>query len=116
MILEQLDIESAVAAREAALRRVESNADADWLNRVLAFIEQLAVAQKTVTSDDVWVQLIAAQVASPREPRAMGAAFRIAQRRGLIAPTDWVRPSRRTANHRRPLRVWRSLVDGKKAE
>lgn len=48
--------------------------------------------------------------ARTHEPRALGALMREAARAGDIEATDAWALSERVACHRRPLRVWRSLL------
>jgi len=90
--------------RDEALEQVEANAKATWLDDAVKAIEYLAETQDHLTADHVW-ELIG----SPREPRAMGAAFRIAYKRNLIKPTRNYEASTRPQRHAAPIRVWASL-------
>ena len=75
------------------------------MDAALDTIHQLATAQETLTADDVWH----AVEYPPREPRMIGNAMRRAQLAGLIEATDQHQRSAWSMNHKRPVRVWRSL-------
>lgn len=92
--------------RDQALEAVASNANPEWMAEALDAVERLAGIHEEFTTDAVW----AVVKSKTSEPRAMGAVMRIATKQGIIAPTDGHRPSERKASHRRPLRVWKSLV------
>lgn len=89
-------------AKENALARV-SEANAVWISGTVEVIVDVARKSETFTSDDIWPRS-----GNCPEPRAMGAAFRVAQKLGLIVPTAEWRLSTRAECHRRPLRVWRA--------
>lgn len=94
----------APAVRTAA-RRV---ADEAWMTGAVRVIGHLSETRAQITSDDVW----AALQMPPRESRMIGNALSRANSLGLIEPTGEHRPSRRTENHSRPVRVWRSVRYG----
>lgn len=104
------DDDAGVQARELALQRVEENADAEWLADARSAVRNLAERVERFTTDRVWYVLDRSGAEPPREPRALGAVMRAAVREGWITPTDEHRESKRAANHRRPVRVWRSLL------
>lgn len=79
--------------------------DRAWMTSALATIARLAATVPTITSDDVWT----AVEQPPRESRLIGNAMLRAQSVGLIEATDQHRRSKRSMNHHRPIRVWRSL-------
>lgn len=91
--------------RDEALDRLEDSHE-DWIQKAVSIIRAIARIYPTLTSDMVWKSIETA----PKEPRAMGAAFREAARRGYIEPTDRVQKSKRPACHSRPIRVWRSRI------
>lgn len=95
--------------REEAIARAGAAADSDWKVLARKAIEQLARARETFTTDDVW-KLLPADVAETHEPRALGAIMRAAARDGIIEATDEWTLSEQVSCHRRPKRVWRSLV------
>jgi hypothetical protein len=101
---EQLGIE----LRDSAIDAVE-RANTEWIERAYQAVRTLATKNAIFTSDDVWV----AVEGEPREPRAMGAAMRRAALDGIIVATDRTVLSLRPNCHRRPIRVWRSLVRGR---
>jgi hypothetical protein len=87
--------------RDEAINQVEDNANAAWLEEAVNAIAYLSEVEDYITADSVWDL-----VGSPREPRAMGAAFRIAKKQKLIAPTDTYKKSNRPQRHAGPMRVW----------
>src|SRR5215510_2922762 len=103
------DSVQAQAARDDALARVEAHAPANFMETALAVIRQIALRQQRLTTDDVW-QRFRVLVAQPHERRAMGAAMVRAQTLGYIKPTKEIENSVMVACHRRPKRVWQSLV------
>lgn len=90
--------------RDEAIDQAEANANAAWLEEAVDAIKYLAETQDQLTADHVWEL-----VGSPREPRAMGAAFRQALNLKLIAPTEIYRKSTRPQRHAAPIRVWATL-------
>lgn len=105
------DAKKGEALREEAIERVESNAKKDFLICAFECVSQLAREHEWFTTDDVWA-LLAQFPAEYRthEPRAMGPVMRRAVVEKLAKPADnWIL-SKRPACHRRPLRVWLSLV------
>jgi len=82
--------------------------DAAWMRETVAIIAEIAEQQPYLTSDDVWERV----QAQPGESRMMGNALVRAEHARIISPTPEHRPSRRKENHRRPVRMWRSLRHG----
>ena len=80
----------------------------EWGRLAEKAVERLARKLSDFTTDDVWEAL--AGVEGPGEPRAISAVMSNAAGRGLIAKTSKHRVSIRPECHRRPVRVWRSLV------
>lgn len=94
--------------RDQALERLE-DAHALWLETAVLVIARVAYTHPTFTSDDVW-HALPTTLQTPPEPRALGAAMRMAKRDGTIVPTEAWTFSTRAVCHRRPLRVWASRV------
>lgn len=105
-----LDATLARAARDEAIQRVEDGASVDWLSRALEAVRRVAGQRETLTTDDV-----AGLVPEPPEPKAWGPVMLAAARAGYIERTDRTRESDRVSNHRRPMRVWHSLICNKAA-
>jgi hypothetical protein len=103
--MNEFDAQQSELALNEALARVEEAAKEEWKEDVLNAIRMLAEVREYFTSDDVWME-----VESPREPRALGAMMRQAKKLGWIEPTTSHVMSIRVACHRRPLRIWRSLI------
>ncbi len=95
-------------ARDAAIDRVEAAAREDWKEVALMVVEVVARDRELFTTDHVWA-VMPGDVSTP-EPRAMGAIMRRAAREGYVTATDRHVLSNRPLCHRRPVRVWRSLI------
>jgi hypothetical protein len=91
--------------RDEAIEQVGNNAPS-FKETALAAIEHCSVHKASFTTDDVWFELSQRSALPPREPRAMGAAMRQAEKAGLIRPLPEWKLSSRAICHRRPLRVW----------
>lgn len=104
----KFDAAAGDAAREEAIHRVEKHADDAWKEAALHAVASCARKRPFLTTDDVWAQMVGPD--ETHEPRAMGAVMRQAQAAGFIQPTFRYEQSLRVACHRRPLRVWQSLV------
>jgi hypothetical protein len=87
--------------RDEAIARVAANAPPNWIDDAINAIRHVSLKHRLLTSDDVWPLMI-----QPPEPRALGAAFQEAARRGIIRKTDRVIASRRPECHGRPIAVW----------
>lgn len=88
---------------DVALRRVGRAAGPTWMAAAVGAVWSLARERAEFTADEVWSRL-----AAPSEPRALGAAFRRAQRMGIVRPTERFVPSKRAGRHHAPVRVWAS--------
>ena len=96
-------------ARAEAVTRVSDHADPDWMQHALDAVLDLARTQEKVTSDDVWEVLDDIAVET-HDNRAMGAVMTEAARQEWLHRTDVTVLSRRPINHRRPIRLWTSLI------
>jgi hypothetical protein len=94
-------------ARETAIAASCRGVDADWIARALLAVQTAALGSDTFTTDDLW-----AYVELPREPRAMGAIMIMATKAGFCEASDRTVKSTRPNCHRRPLRIWKSLLRG----
>ena len=102
-----IDMAAARAARDQAIKRVDTNADPTWKTRALMAVADVARAKETLISDDVWIHL----GWMPIEPRAIGPVMLAAAKRGYIERIDGeMRQAHRIVNHARPQQVWRSLL------
>ena len=109
--LEVLAPSARPAVDEDERARARRAHDRAWLDASLPALERLARGHEHVTSDDLWAVL----EQPPVEPKQIGLLLKAAARHGWLEPTDDHRPSRRGANHGRPVRVWRSLLVGQTA-
>ena len=108
-----LSPEEAAAARDEAMERVERNADPSLMLSYERLVIKLAHARPEFTTDAVEALAEAEDLPVPHEKRVFGPLMLGLAKRGIIARTDRTVLSARKSNHRRPIRVWRSLVYGK---
>ena len=96
---------------EEAIARVERNANQDWLDAFMRALKKVAREKLHFNTDSVW-EAFEADYPQPdqHEPRAAGAVVRLAMKEGTIAATDMFWNSKRKSCHKRPLRVYRSLI------
>lgn len=94
---------------DAAIARVGKNSDPEWFATAMYAVRKLAMSREHFTTDELWCD-----IDHPREPRAIGAVMRQAKRDGLCVATLRYEHSRRVACHARPLRVWASMIYGKR--
>jgi hypothetical protein len=90
--------------------RAERHADPAWWAFMLAAGIEVARRKPRFNTDDM--ERIRQHRQGPRthENRALGPLMRELQKQGVCEPTeDWVESSQR-GNHRRPMRVWHSLI------
>jgi hypothetical protein len=99
---------ASIEARDEAIERVGIN-NVIWIRSVLPFVHDICERRELFTTDAVrWHA--DRKIGPAREPRAMGAVMAKAAARGWCEPTNETRQSTRVPCHRRPLRVWRSLL------
>lgn len=82
-------------------------ANTEWVEMTYKAVVSIAKLAQEFTTDRVWH--VIGDVAPP-EPRAMGAVMRKAVANRICGPTDRTVKSVRPNCHRRPIRVWRSLI------
>ena len=95
--------------RDQALVDVAVNADPDWWQHAVNIVRDISATSFDFTTDDIWCELERRSIATPHEPRAIGAVVVAVKRLGLIAPTNRYRPSSRPKCHARPIRVWQAV-------
>ena len=95
--------------RDQALVDVAVNADPNWWQHAVNIVRDVAATSFDFTTDDIWCELERRSIATPHEPRAIGAVVVAVKRLGLIAPTNRYRPSSRPECHARPIRVWQAV-------
>lgn len=104
------DPPAARLAREHAIQQVDEHADMEWKHLAKSVVRSLAITREEFTTDAVWYLLEQTTAATTHEPRALGAVMRAAASDRIIVATDRTVESVRVANHRRPVRIWRSLI------
>jgi hypothetical protein len=107
-------IREAERLRDEAIKRGWQNAAEKFRDLSLQAIIVLSETEDEFTTDDVWEYFGENNVGLTHDGRALGGAMKRAEGLGLIAPTDRFVSSERAACHRRPVRVWVSLVKGSK--
>jgi hypothetical protein len=106
-----LNSDLAQQVTEAGVARVEAHVASEMADAMRLVVAAVARRQPFLTSDDIWATARMLDVdLSQANPSALGGAFRSVARDGLILLTDERRESQRPPQHRKPLRVWRSLV------
>ena len=102
-------VDAGEEARAEAVTRVSDHADPGWMTHALDAVLDLARTQEKVTSDDVW-EVLDDVGTETHDNRAMGAVMTEAGRQEWLHRTDVTVLSRRPINHRRPIRLWTSLI------
>jgi hypothetical protein len=103
-------LDRGIAAKTEAIERVDRHASEDWKTACASAITEAARRWTRLTSDQVWEVLAERGVTEPHEPRAMGPMMVQAVRLGVLKATDDWEPSVIPARHRRPCRVYESLI------
>jgi len=106
------DIELGHQAAEEGIERASEAADGGWKEAAFQAVERVALECQFFTTDDIWPLL---EGEYTHEHRAMGGVMRAASNASLCRITNQTAKSARVACHRRPLRVWRSLICTKAA-
>lgn len=103
----EFDAAAGAAARDEGIERAENGIDDDERAELLDAVHRCALMVPEFTTDDVWRLHGALQSGIGQ---GVGGVMVAARNRGWCEPmAKWI-PSTRVACHRRPLRVWRSLV------
>lgn len=98
-------------SRDKAINRVDAHADIEWKVKAYTIGEQIARANETMISENIW-DALTRNGFTTHEPRAMGAVMRKLNSRKVVEATDRFIPSPSPLGHGRPTRVWRSLIFG----
>lgn len=108
--LSLFDLPEAIKARDEAIARVDTNMDERWKQACRNAIMEIASIKAEFTTDDVWELMYQKNIDQPHENRAMGAVIREIHKLGIIKPSDRYVNSLRPECHRRPVKVWLSLI------
>lgn len=95
--------------RDEAIDQVEEHAQEEWKKAAYNVVVYIAKHRVEFTTDAVWSLLDRISFVT-HENRAMGAIMRRAANRGVCVRTDRTTQSVRPECHRRPIRIWRSLM------
>jgi hypothetical protein len=101
--------------RDAAIAKVDAAADAAWKAWARQAVLEVCREIDTFTTDEAAERLDklltgAAVEAATHDPRAWGAIMRAAAQQGWCEATGDMRLTVNPSAHRRPKRVWRSLL------
>jgi len=94
---------------EEALALVEQGADKEVWKKAMSLMEEICKAHQEFTTDILWERLDGLGIVV-REPRVVGAIVRAAESKGWCKPTGKYTCTTRPVAHRRPVRLWRSLL------
>jgi hypothetical protein len=92
--------------KPAEQQAAERAKDTVWIEQALTAVRQVASQRRDITVDDIRMALRS----KPHKPSLMSALMVAAARQGLIQKTGAHRPSIRTVNGGRTVRVWKSLI------
>jgi hypothetical protein len=92
------------AARAEGIAAVDDNADEQWKEEALAFVQAYLQQHPTLFGDDLW----AAGLPEPRERRALGPVILRAARNGWMEKSGDHRASH--SSHGIPKPIWLSLI------
>lgn len=99
------DTVAATTAKQVAIEKVWDGASDEWKVSALVSLRTVCLACDEFTTDELDELRKTA-----REPRALGGLMKEGERRGWCIPTDKYQSSKSARNHRRAIRVWRSLL------
>lgn len=106
-----LDRDAAQAATEDGIAAAEHLTDDDRKQQMFDAIVNVARQHRYFTADQVWDEL--GEVGDDRDDGSgLGPVFRQVAAAAIIESARFTRPSERAATHKRPMRVWRSLIFG----
>jgi len=99
-------------AKMKAMQQVEAHTYPGWIDTALDAVRLAAQKRREFVADNVWDYM---PTPNPQddpqlEPRAMGAVMARANRLKWIEPTGFFKPALKATSHRRPCRIWRSLI------
>jgi hypothetical protein len=98
------------SARDEAMARARRAANPEWVRWWSEATIEVARKKPYFTTDDIERLRSYRQGPRTHENRAIGPLMRDAMKNGVCLPTeDWVQSGQRV-NHRRPMRVWFSLI------
>jgi len=104
------DSVNGVRRRDAAMERGEKSAGEAWKEAALHAIRACAHRYDFFTTDQVEEVMERLGVPKTHDLRALGSLMRRAQSMNICFPTNSIETSKLAKNHRRPKRVWKSLV------
>lgn len=110
-LMSNFNAKKGAALRDEAIDAVEEATPEQWKAHAIDAVLEVAKLRPEFTTDPVWFVLgKTLRNPAPPEPRAMGAIMRKAVSLGYCETTDRSHPSVRASCHKRPVRIWKSLV------
>lgn len=96
--------------KQEGISRAARASNPEWWQAALEALKEAATNKPILNTDDVYTILYMREAPSTHENRAFGPVMLYGASQGWIIRTDhWAESRRRTA-HRRPIRVWYSLI------
>lgn len=98
MTVEQLSLDAARQARDAAIATADAHADPEWKAVAYGVVRGLAALGEPFTADDVWDRL--PETVDTHEPAALGPVMLRASKARLIVKTGRLVATRHPRRHR----------------
>jgi hypothetical protein len=80
----------------------------NWEEKAFSAVVDAAQTYETFSTDEVWEMLEVFGEKPPADSRRMGSVIKAAEAERIIIGTFSFKRSRRSINHGRPVRIWRS--------
>ena len=108
--MSKLDKSGSERGKRRGMSRAEEHADREWWSYTYALVTEVAKRQPYLFADDIEALRLKRGGPETHEARAMGPLMLQCKRDHVCDPTNrWV-PSSQLANHRRPMRIWKSRL------
>lgn len=104
-------VAASLLLEEDAIARARRHSNPDWYLSAVRAARRVAADRQFFTTDEVWAALKDLTDAKTPEHRAMGAVMRSLAIDRIAVRTDRTRPTNRPCANRRPIAVWRSLLN-----
>lgn len=104
------EIARGIAGRELGIARATRAANPEWETFMDVAVVEVARRKRWFTADDIERLRLAKEGPETHEKRAMSGVMRRAQTAGVCEITNRFEAGVRATCHRRPQRVWRSLI------
>jgi hypothetical protein len=105
----QPDLFTGAALRDAGIAKVSAS-NPGWVQSAKDYIISLARLKGEITADDLRDVIVRGELETPRNPNAIGAAFKYAASSGLIRNTGRVTKSKHPSTHARRVLIWERAI------